>query len=632
MNAPADTSISVGISSETMQMNKLCIVLGALVLNVWIQIPTAVALPLTTALKTEATEDPYANDGKSFRVLCYHDARDNLRASFDAWPERSALATYELIDQFEWLRENGYHVVNIDQILAARSGGPPLPAKAVLITIDDGYLSTYTRIFPLLKLFHYPAVIGLVGEWMNATRGMVYYGDRWIPRDAFVTWEQVREMTASTLVEVASHSHDLHKGIQSNPQGSLTPAAVTRRYDATLSRYESDAEYQQRIRADLARNSALIARHTGHRPRVMIWPYGAYNILAIDAARAEGMPITMTLDAGPNISGHSLGRVRRDMLFFHDKVSDLKANLRQPAQFDGVERPLSRIIAVDLNQVYATDATVREQRIDNLVEQLKRLHVNHVYLRAWFDPDHDGAADALYFPNRHLPVRADFFNRVAWQIRTRAVTAPESIYVHAWLPVHGLDRATAETSTRGTPAQRRTFEIYEDLAKNGPRLGGIVFDDDAPDDRLKDRLPLLQRLRSAFQVYHPAAFTTLYLHTNAASVPRRWARHMVAALSSFDFVATGFQGGTRSTEQLADFVEAAAVVPNAIDRTAFLLIDQDVTGQHKFVNMATGDRLRILQRLGARNFGVVLGGSLDDRNLRDLFSSLSLETNPGSIQ
>ncbi len=118
-------------------------------------------------LKTEIPEDPYADDGLSFRVFCYHDVRDNLRQTIESRPERSALDTYDLIQQFEWLRESGYHVVSLDAVLAARNGGPKLPDKALLLSFDDGYCSMYTRVFPLLKLYNYPAILSLVGEFME---------------------------------------------------------------------------------------------------------------------------------------------------------------------------------------------------------------------------------------------------------------------------------------------------------------------------------------------------------------------------------------------------------------------------------------------------------------------------------
>ena len=57
----------------------------------------------------------------------------------------------------------------------------------------------------------------------EAKDGQVFCGDRSVPREQFVTWPQVREMVASGLVEVASHSYSLHKGVTSNPQGSMPP-------------------------------------------------------------------------------------------------------------------------------------------------------------------------------------------------------------------------------------------------------------------------------------------------------------------------------------------------------------------------------------------------------------------------
>src|SRR5438046_2800621 len=116
--------------------------------------PTCMAKTLDIPLKTESQADPYAYDGVSFRALCYHDVRDGLRATMQDWPESTALDTQDLVQHFEWIRENGYHVVSLDEILAARNGGAKLPARALLLTFDDGYRSMYTRVFPLLRLFH----------------------------------------------------------------------------------------------------------------------------------------------------------------------------------------------------------------------------------------------------------------------------------------------------------------------------------------------------------------------------------------------------------------------------------------------------------------------------------------------
>jgi biofilm PGA synthesis lipoprotein PgaB len=71
---------------------------------------------------------------QSYRVLCYHDVRDNVRETFKVWPEATAVDTRDLIAQLSWLDQNGYHPVSLQQIIDARAGKKPLPEKAILLT------------------------------------------------------------------------------------------------------------------------------------------------------------------------------------------------------------------------------------------------------------------------------------------------------------------------------------------------------------------------------------------------------------------------------------------------------------------------------------------------------------------
>src|SRR5436190_23592014 len=82
-------------------------------------------------------------------------------------------------------------------------------------------------------------------------------------KNNFISWTEAREMQASGLVEFASHSYALHRSVQANPQGSMTPAAVTWRYDPATRQYEDDRQYTVRIRADLARSRDQLAAHLG---------------------------------------------------------------------------------------------------------------------------------------------------------------------------------------------------------------------------------------------------------------------------------------------------------------------------------------------------------------------------------
>ncbi|QKV56674.1 MAG: hypothetical protein HT580_05045 [Dechloromonas sp.] len=59
----------------------------------------------------------------------------------------TAVRASDLARQFAWLQANGYHPVSVEQILAARAGGPSLPPKALLLTFDDGFKDAYTHAF-----------------------------------------------------------------------------------------------------------------------------------------------------------------------------------------------------------------------------------------------------------------------------------------------------------------------------------------------------------------------------------------------------------------------------------------------------------------------------------------------------
>ncbi|STW02121.1 outer membrane N-deacetylase [Klebsiella pneumoniae] len=51
------------------------------------------------------------------------------------------------------------------------------------------------------------------------------------PRERFATWEMVRELSRSPLVEIGAHTWASHYGLPANPQGSREPAAANRGWD-----------------------------------------------------------------------------------------------------------------------------------------------------------------------------------------------------------------------------------------------------------------------------------------------------------------------------------------------------------------------------------------------------------------
>jgi biofilm PGA synthesis lipoprotein PgaB len=635
-----------------------------------------------------------ANDpAQSFRVLCYHDIRDNVRETFKTLPDATALDTQDLISQFNWLHENGYHPVSLQQIIDARAGRGTLPEKAILLTFDDGYKSVYTKVFPLLKQFKFPAVVAIVGEWIQTPADQqVQYGDERVPRDRFVSWAELREMHASGLIEVASHTHHLHEGIVANPQGNKIPAAITHAYLEQDKRYESDSEYAARLQSDMQRNVALIEQNLHLRPRAMVWPYGMYNQVAIQSAADAGMPMTMNLEPGPNTPADPLARMRRSLITFNFSLSDLIQLLRTPAGNGGVELPLERVVHVDLDYVFDPDPKVQEQNLSKLLDRMVNLRPTTVYLQAYADPDGDGVVEAMYFPNRHMPMRADLFSRVAWQLRTRV-----GVRVFAWMPVsafklpadapavnlvQAMKDAPASAMNghyrRLSPfdpqARKLITEIYEDLGKHAV-FNGVLFHDDATLSDYEDASPIaLAFYRDAWQLpdsieqirrdpasrrkwmqnktahlneftislantlrrYQPSLLTARNLYAQPVMNPEseEWlAQSLPSFLATYDFTAIMampyMEGASDPGKWLSQLIGKVKAVPGALNKTVFEIQSVDWKTRTPIPASTMAAQLRQLHLAGARNFGYYPDNFL--RNQPDeavIKPVISVETNP----
>ncbi len=426
-----------------------------------------------------------------FTVLSYHEISDKsetLDSSYAVTPEH-----FE--EQVLWLIKSGYHFISIDDILKYRKMKKPLPTKAVLMTFDDGYQSVYANAYPIIKKYKIPIVIALVGSWMEAKEIVDFDGHK-IARSKFLSQQELREMVNSGLVEIGSHTYFLHKGITGNPQGNMQPAVITRQWLIDKKVYEDEKAYQERISDDLAKNNAFIKRYTGQTPRVMVWPYGYYNKEVRIIAERLGMPIGLTLDDGSNTAITPLWGLRRILIEKSMTLKMLEQDMwSRNANLTDNDR-VTKAAHIDLDYMYDPDPAQQERNLGDLLDRIKKLGVNTIYLQAFADPDANGAADYVYFPNRHIPMRADLFNRVAWQIATR--TQVKRIY--AWMPMMAWQLPSTNPAAKDrvvtlkvdsthlnmgyprlspfSPKVKNVIkEIYEDLAKS-PRIDGILFHDD----------------------------------------------------------------------------------------------------------------------------------------------------------
>ena len=138
------------------------------------------------------TEDPPELEQTGpLPILMYHDVTDGPTSD-----NPMVVTTEKLEGDLCWLKENGYHTILPRELTA----GEPLPEKPVMITFDDGYVSNYRLLFPLLQKYQMKAAICLI----------VSLTDEDPEGHGHLTWDMCREMRASGLVEIGSHTYALH--------------------------------------------------------------------------------------------------------------------------------------------------------------------------------------------------------------------------------------------------------------------------------------------------------------------------------------------------------------------------------------------------------------------------------------
>ena len=425
----------------------------------------------------------------NFKVLSFHDIVPAMTEN----SEIDDVTADNLINYFSWLNVNGYNVISVQDILTAKKTGQALPEKSIVLTFDDGYKSFYTYVMPLLKAFNYPATLAIVGSWLEVPEnGTVLYADKLVPRSKFLSIKELQEVSGSKLVEIASHTYDLHHGILGNNEGNMMPALTTFEYNKNTLQYESDAHYLNRIKSDLVKNNAWIKKHTGISPRVVVWPYGRYNQVAQSMAKALGMDMALTLDGVENSEAQTLDSVGRIYLIDNPEIDDFVANLRD------LPPALERVMHVDLDYVYDKDPMQQEKNLGLLLERVKESGASTVYLQAFSDDDASGVAKSLYFNNRYLPVKADLFGRVSWQLKTRV-----GVRVFAWMPLlafdpgpeklRDLDLVTSLDGSKGigylrlSPFSERSRDfikgIYTDLGRYASFEGILIHDDATLSDK-----------------------------------------------------------------------------------------------------------------------------------------------------
>ncbi len=171
-------------------------------------------------------------------ILMYH------KFGEDRYPSTSV--TLEQFDaHLYYLKNNGFHVLPLEEIVAAYRNRTPLPDKSIAITVDDAYLSVYKEAYPRLQKLNWPFTVFVASDGVD--KGF----------HSYMTWDQMREMQKGGVL-FANHT-------------------ATHDYLIRKKEGESNDAHVARVRNDIERCQKRLSEELGPPPMLFAYPYGEYN-------------------------------------------------------------------------------------------------------------------------------------------------------------------------------------------------------------------------------------------------------------------------------------------------------------------------------------------------------------------
>lgn len=149
--------------------------------------------------------------------------------------------------QMQYLAQNGYTTLFANDFINALINHTALPAKSVVITIDDGYEDNYIYALPVLQKYGLRANIMLASGLMGNSN--------------MLSWDEVRNLKSSGLIYFTNH---------------------------TWSHYSIGQGPQEKIEYEIDTAKAEIEQNTGQTVNVFTYPYGSISDNAIQTLQKKG--------------------------------------------------------------------------------------------------------------------------------------------------------------------------------------------------------------------------------------------------------------------------------------------------------------------------------------------------------
>lgn len=212
-------------------------------------------------------------------VLMYHHLDHQLNNNVTITPEN-----FE--NQIKALKEEGYNSITTKQLYDYLYHGGQLPAKPVLITFDDGYLSNYEEAYPILKKYKTHAEIFVITSRILENDGENPYPNE-MPK---MNWAQLQEM--KDYISIGSHTWDAHYKLDS---GNGTQFSAIYGPGIINGKLESREEYEKRVMNDFLQSKKMIKEKLGYEPIAISYPFGSRSQQTEMLAKKAGFQLAFVI-------------------------------------------------------------------------------------------------------------------------------------------------------------------------------------------------------------------------------------------------------------------------------------------------------------------------------------------------
>ncbi len=209
-------------------------------------------------------------------IMYHHILRDKSRhGEFIISPD-------DLEKDLKFIKDNGYKTITDSDLIAYQEKGVPLPEKPIMLTFDDGHLSYLEYVVPLLESYQMKAMVSVVGSYTN---DYTEHPDKSVSY-AYLSWEDVKNLSRSTHTRIANHTYDMHK--------------ISKRKGCGKINGETSEHYRSIFLEDTTKMRNLIYDYTNIHADCFTYPFGRFCEESEEEIKKLGFKLSLTCNEGIN--------------------------------------------------------------------------------------------------------------------------------------------------------------------------------------------------------------------------------------------------------------------------------------------------------------------------------------------